>query len=283
MGEKRNQMIKEYLNEPLKIGDKVLVNKGKLLNTSLYSDKNAYGVITGFENGKVRIKYEYSETLINSSDIIEKDTDSIGINPFVNDWKRKLRSLQYDIDGIMFHCGLMDETLKERYEINGIRIKSINFNPYIFDKDGNKKYYQRDFVWSLKDKQMLIQSIYNEINCGDIILRKHSWEHIEKLAKNGETELYFNDVVDGKQRLNCLYEFINDKIPDESGNYFSDLSKYSQRKFLSRQVINFKELSEDATDEDTIKTFLMENFAGVQCSQEHIDYVKTIYNSLCLK
>ena len=56
-------------------------------------------------------------------------------------------------------------------------------------KDGNKEYYQRDFCWTIKDKQLLIDSIYNQINCGQILVRKRSWQHMKEEVENGLDEV----------------------------------------------------------------------------------------------
>ena len=41
----------------------------------------------------------------------------------------------------------------------------------------------------------------------------------------------FKDLVDGKQRLNAIVDFVQDKYTDSFGNYYSDLSeKYKQAK-----------------------------------------------------
>jgi len=45
---------------------------------------------------------------------------------------------------------------------------------------------------------------------------------------------------------------------------------------MSFMGITFGEMEENATDEDVKATFLGINFAGVQMSQEHLEYVKQI-------
>ena len=55
--------------------------------------------------------------------------------------------------------------------IDGVKVLELNDNPFVYDKEGNRLYYQRDYVWSLKDEQLFIESIYNGIECGKIVLR----------------------------------------------------------------------------------------------------------------
>lgn len=97
-----------------------------------------------------------------------------------------------------------------------------------------------------------------------------------ELAKNGETELSFNDIVDGKQRLHTIKEFINGEFCDLYGNYYSDLSDSAQNKFLNHQLFQYCELPENTSDEEVLYQFLKTNFTGKPQSKEHIYYVKSL-------
>jgi uncharacterized protein with ParB-like and HNH nuclease domain len=44
--------------------------------------------------------------------------------------------------------------------MKNIYVAELNWNPFVYNKNGEKERYQRDFVWKLKDKQTLIDSIY---------------------------------------------------------------------------------------------------------------------------
>lgn len=154
-----------------------------------------------------------------------------------------------------------------------------NFNPYVV-KDDEKLYYQRDYCWTLKDKQLFIESIYQSINCGMILLRKRSFDYVENELKKGNSEVGFFDVVDGKQRLACLANFVNDKFQDLHGNYYSDLSNKAQHLFRSSRALTYAEMEEGTTDNEVIEAFLHVNYTGVVMSQEHIDYVKEISQKL---
>ena len=97
---------------------------------------------------------------------------------------------------------------------NGIPIMELNWNPCIYDEDGNKKYYQRDFVWNLENKQNRVESIYNHVDCGKILVRVFEWDEREVKASTVETNLAFHDIVDGKQRLKTIQEFLLGEFPD---------------------------------------------------------------------
>lgn len=113
------------------------------------------------------------------------------------------------------------------------------------------------------------------VDCGKIIVRERDWDEIEALEAAG-LEFAFYDVVDGKQRLTALNEFINDVFPDSYGNYYSDLSDHAQHAFGDNQLISYAEMKPHTKDADVIKTFLRMNFSGIPQSKEHLDYLKSI-------
>ncbi len=199
------------------------------------------------------------------------------INPFQNNSRDTVRCVDFTLDSILHKLDLSPEYKKRdrEYQINGITIEECNFNPYVII-NGIKKYYQRPLVWTLEDKQNLIESIYYGIGCGSIIIKVNDWDVLQKRADSGETELYFSDVVDGKQRLNTIYEFVNNEFCDRDGNYFEQFSKKAQHLFLDHQLFSYGEINSQVNDEDVLKQFLKVNFAGVPQSSEHIDYVKSL-------
>jgi hypothetical protein len=195
------------------------------------------------------------------------------INPF-QQHNTYIKSVAFTLDSILHKLDLSPKYSKrdEPYQINGLNVGECNFNPFVII-NGVKQYYQRPLVWSLEDKQNLIESIYHGIGCGTIIIKINDWNYLEKLATSGETELYFNDVVDGKQRLNAIAEFVNNKFSDKNGNYYREFSERAKHLFLDHQLFSYGEIT-NIDDEDVLKQFLKVNFAGVPQSLEHIEYVK---------
>ena len=129
----------------------------------------------------------------------------------------------------------------------------------------------------MEQKQSLIDSIYNGLDCGKIVVIKRDFREVNDEV---DPELcYFNEIVDGKQRLSTIFDFVNDVFPDSSGYYFGELSKVAQREFESNQSIGYAEFRGYVTPEDIIKQFLMINHTGVPQSPEHINYVKEILNT----
>jgi hypothetical protein len=199
------------------------------------------------------------------------------INPFQNNERDSVRSVNFTLDSVLHKLDLSPEYIKrdKPYQINGMTVGECNFNPYVYI-NGIKQYYQRPLVWSIEDKQNLIESIYYGIGCGSIVIKLYSWDDLQKKADAGETELYFCDVVDGKQRLNTVYEFVNNKFCDKNGNFYEQFSKRAQHLFLDHQLFAYGELLSSVKDEDVLKQFLKVNFAGVPQSSEHIEYVKSL-------
>ena len=66
----------------------------------------------------------------------------------------------------------------------------LNFNPYVTDPStGEKRYYQRPYCWTLEDEQMFIESIYNELDCGKIVLRTNVISDVLDAFTNGDKEV----------------------------------------------------------------------------------------------
>lgn len=291
MAQKKDKMIQDFMSDKIKVGDKVLVKNGLLYKYARDPErKETVKVLEIYNDGRIKVSNteSYRDDIIVSSDQYERDLWSVGANPFpTKTWRSELRTTNYDISGIMGLLGLdclrSDKPCdrdRKPYVHNGITVREVNDNPYIIDKDGNKQYYQRDYCWTLKDEQLFIESIYQSINCGMIVVRNRSWKYVENECNKGNTEVAFRDIVDGKQRFHCLKRFFLDEFQDMHGNYYSDLSNRAKYLFCNSQMLTLGELGENATDEDVIATFLGVNFTGVPMSQEHINYVKEIQSRM---
>ena len=255
----KQQLIQEYLEEPLKIGEHIKI-KGHGSK-----DKNRWGIakVVDIIDG---IPYIGDRQPVTEE--WKKWTGEIGADPFDKSFDR-IQSINFQLESILFQLFKED-----KYDIEGTPISASNFNPFVF-VNGEKKYYQRPLCWSLKDKQLLLESIYNNVDCGKIVVRNRGWEELRKLQKEGH-ELAWKDVVDGKQKLHAIKSFMDGEYPDLHGNYFEDLSDQAQRRLTNNQLISYSELPEKTTDEEVLKQFLRLNFSGVPQSQEHLDYIKSL-------
>lgn len=261
--ENREIKIQKYLSEPLKIGDSIYVQGLGSQDKNAWSrTANVVDIIDGIpyinEYGNKRmVKEEW-----------KKFTDHIGNNPFDDTFER-IQSINFQLESILFQLFKEDKC-----DIKGTPIKTSNDNPFVFI-DGEKKYFQRPLIWNLEDKQLLIESIYSNVDCGKILVRNRGRGELEELQKNGH-ELAWKDIVDGKQRLNAIKDFIDNKFADNYGNYYDDLSKQAQRKLTNHQLFSYSELPENASDKEVLRQFLRLNFAGVPQSKEHIEFVKSL-------
>ncbi len=276
---KRQKLIDELNASQIQVGETISV----VLPDSFKKDAIACIVLSKEDKNTLVVK-RYDSSMrkdnytINVSDVVGRQTRYIGANPF-DETDDNVRPIAFTFDSILFNLNILgtkhDNSKLERFKMNGILLQELNWNPYIY-KDGKKKYYQRDFVWTVNDNQLLIESIYQGIDCGKLLVRKRGWKELEQMASAGETELAFYDIVDGKQRLNAIREFILGKFSDLNGNFYSDLSASSQYKLTDHQLFSYSELPEHTADVAVIRQFLKLNFAGVQQSVEHLSFVKSL-------
>lgn len=267
---KKTEQVEKVEQEPFYVGETVFHDNDR----ATIKDINGDQVSIERNTGKHIV-----EIVVSTSDI-KKDILNIGENPFISSYS-KVKYLAFPIESILFQLNILgDETRRNEFKINGIPVEECNWNPFIYDKDGNKQHYQRDYVWSLKDKQNLVESIYNDVDCGKVIVRRRSWNELKSLANNGETELAFQDIIDGKQRLRTIGDFIQNKFPDIHGNYFGDLTFMAQNQFTNNKLFSYGELPEESKDEDVLRQFLKLNISGVPQSEEHLTYVRSLYENV---
>ncbi|MGL5964608.1 MAG: DUF262 domain-containing protein [Fusobacteriaceae bacterium] len=153
----------------------------------------------------------------------------------------------------------MGGVVKEMYEnvLNG----KINISPF----------YQRGLVWSLEQKQRYIEAIYLEkarINITTIV---------DIFSKS---DCYI-EVIDGKQRLSTIFQFIENEFSISNGMFFKDLSIHDMRYLLN---LNFHYtriepafVKKPITDAQKVELFLEINELGTKMSQEHMDLIKKEY------
>ena len=160
MAEYKNKLIKEYNNTPFAVGEWVKVARG-LFNTYTNNSERRVSakIIEVLPNEQYKVKlndsdsYGYSKNsmikVIDKKDIF-KNTFDVGNNHFKNiDFWRKFKRCEFDLEGILLDCEIYakDETYhKENYIIDGVKVLELNDNPFVYDKEGNRLYYQRDYV-----------------------------------------------------------------------------------------------------------------------------------------
>lgn len=134
-----------------------------------------------------------------------------------------------------------------------------------FDPD-----YQRGYVWDNMDKELLLDSIFKNIDIGKFVLIHLS--DVEWIERG-----FSYEILDGKQRLSTLIEFYENKL-SYKGKYYNDLSKKDKRTFKNHQVA-IAEVKE--TDKKTVlKYFLMLNRTGKSMDESHLAEIKKMLDSM---
>lgn len=275
--EKKQKLFDEINNQPLKVGDIIEVER-RYVGSRQDSFPQTCEIlnVTG-DVLLIKRNDGQSTYTVNKNQIIGRQLYNVGVNPFSK--KDRIQNINFTLESIVFGLNLLGDK-NRNYEHKGFQIKECNFNPVVIGKEGDIEYYQRPYVWTIEDNQLLVESIYNHVDCGKVLVRERSWSEFDTLISKGVTELSFKDVVDGKQRLNAVRGFLLNEFSDLNGNYYNDLSYSAQSNFLNHQLFSYSVLPENSKDEDVIYQFLKLNFAGKPQSTEHIEYIKSLYNKL---
>lgn len=128
--------------------------------------------------------------------------------------------------------------------------------------------YQRDYVWNEKDKEELLESIFNGIDIGKFIFLY--------LPYKSPTSLGY-EIVDGKQRLSTLKDFFENKIKFK-GLYFHELSRYDRMHF-ENYPISLAELREGTSKKQILKLFIRINTFGKVMDKKHIEKVQEMLDA----
>lgn len=241
---------------------------------------NQVNPITSIEKCEKTIPYQYSFV---RGAWIKQNISECGSNPFAINVPR-VNFYNKSIESILMNCEYTDinnvfsisrRVIKNETKFNGKTYGGVNFDPTVVDVNGVTQHYQRGLVWTLEQKQQLINSIYLQVEIGKIVFRKKSWSDIEKqMETTGHG--YDYDCCDGKQRIHAIIEFVTNKFPDFHGNYFCDLSERAQNRLLRYDYLSYGELDEGTSDKQVIRTFLNLNFAGTPIAEEHTNFVQSI-------
>lgn len=120
--------------------------------------------------------------------------------------------------------------------------------------------YQRGLVWTQVQKEALIKTIFDMGSIGTFAFNRFPYS---------EGKLY--EVIDGKQRLNALCEYYEDRWPYK-GAYYSELSVHDTSIFRMTSVLEVT--LQEATEESKLRLFLRINRAGTPVDVEHIRKVE---------
>lgn len=142
-------------------------------------------------------------------------------------------------------------------------IESLLRKNYAFGIDFDPD-YQRGYVWDQQDKELLLDSVFKNIDIGKFVLIHLSDEEWHERGLSYE-------ILDGKQRLSALIEFYENKL-SYKGKYYNELSGMDKRAFTEHQVA-VAEVRR--TDKKTVlKYFLMLNRTGRSMDKSHLEEIE---------
>lgn len=125
--------------------------------------------------------------------------------------------------------------------------------------------YQRGKVWEYVDKKLLIYSIFNDIEIGKFTFVEIPFDEYVKTG-------FLTEILDGKQRLSALVDFIEGRF-DYEGVYYRDMSQSDRSKINSAPVLVAK-LHESTTYQQKLEHFLKVNTFGRSQDPAHLDFVR---------
>ena len=154
-----------------------------------------------------------------------------------------------------------------RIYFNNCDISSILSKYYHFGINMSPD-YQRGYVWEQSDKELLIDSVFNNIDIGKFALVHLNEEKWSETGKGYE-------ILDGKQRLSTLIEFYENRFPYK-GVYYNDLS-WKDKSTFKHHKIAIGEVIE-ADKKAVLKYFLMLNRTGKSMDKSQLDKVEMMLN-----
>ena len=255
--------IEKFLSEPLQVGDSVTVRGLGRQNKTDWG--NSTDVIKINDDLSIVVR-EYNSNITVKKEDYKRGFHHIGKDPFKKVFR--INSFSVNIAHLLHVIGF------DKKNDGKIAPNELNWSPHVII-NGEKHVFQRGFVWKLEDKKALIDSIYNRRDIGKFLIKVNSIDTTCDLLDNNK-EAYFREIIDGKQRLNAILEFVQNKFTDHYGNYFKDLSANAKHKFRDYMNFSYAEIDHKATDEDILDIFLMVNHSGKQMSKVHLDKVSNL-------
>jgi Protein of unknown function DUF262 len=129
--------------------------------------------------------------------------------------------------------------------------------------------YQRGYVWMPDDNLRFIEAALQGRELGTFIFVKFAYPDT------------YTEVLDGKQRLNCLKDFMQGRFPYQ-GRLYYELSNLDRAIFESQTVTYVDLDGARMSRSELLAIFLEVNAAGVPQSEEHLDTVRRLYQEALL-
>lgn len=144
------------------------------------------------------------------------------------------------------------------------------FNDYLNGLVKINPEYQRDFVWYPKQQREYLQAIL------DCKIEPTIYSCLE--IQSEHDDVY--EIIDGKQRLTTLFNFLINRISLPDGKYFSDLST-SDATFFRNLNLNVYRLhtpnfNRSLTNQEKWEIFSMLNAKGTKLTEDELKYAQQI-------
>ena len=160
----------------------------------------------------------------------------------------------------------MENKIFNRKDYHTQKIISCLGRFILLDKNNELRYpdYQRDYVWSEEEKIKLIESIFDYVEIGRIVLH-------EEFNPEKSVDTWCFEVIDGKQRLGAILDYTKNKYKVRE-KYYKDLNEIERREFsnILVPVIEVKNLSKI----NKLDLFISVNTTGVIMSNNHLNQLK---------
>ena len=151
--------------------------------------------------------------------------------------------------------------------------------------------YQRGYVWDDQNQHDLMDSIFNRINIGSIVIVRHagynyddSDETVTYINFDGDEitiprkDDYTSSIVDGQQRLTTIWRYYTNQFK-YNGKYYCELNPRDmfeiENTTVSLRIVEHEQYSE----KDILNMFLKLN-RGVPQDEAHLDSIKQKLESL---
>ena len=120
--------------------------------------------------------------------------------------------------------------------------------------------YQRGYVWTEKDEQHFLDSVFSGKNLGTFVFLRHEYPK--------STEIF-----DGKQRLTTMLRLVSGQLAYK-GVYWHEMSRVDRHQVEDRMVSVITVRASEFSRADLLQMFLDINAAGVPQTEEHLAHVR---------
>lgn len=137
---------------------------------------------------------------------------------------------------------------------------------------------QRDLCWNSIQKESLIYTILRDMSINSIVVCQF------KERGFGTDDKYLFKVIDGKQRLTTVFDYLDNKFSiniDDKPYFFKDLPEDCQKQiswYSFRFDVHYSYSDDPISDDTLISIFEDCNFLGTPQDKNHLEWLKTRTN-----